>query len=230
MRLHDWSGFAALAALVLALVALGFGHVVSSVAWLGGAIALGAVTRYWSVTRPGPMPHLLRWTLAVPRGNLSPSHLARILEPRPGERILEIGPGTGIYSLPVATALAPGGTLDVLDVQPAMLAEVTSRARAAGVTNVAPTHGDARALPYPDRTFDAAYLVGVLGEIPGEAAALRELRRVLRPGGRLVVGEVAFDPDFVRFGVLERRADAAAFTFDRKLGGALSYLARFRPT
>jgi ubiquinone/menaquinone biosynthesis C-methylase UbiE len=129
------------------------------------------------------MPHLLRWTLAVPRGNLSPSHLARILEPRPGECILEIGPGTGIYSLPVATALAPGGTLDVLDVQLAMLAEVTSRARAAGVTNVAPTHGDARALPYPDRTFDAAYLVGVLGEIPDEAAALRELRRVLRPGG-----------------------------------------------
>ena len=91
-------------------------------------------------------------------------------------------------------------------------------------------HGDARALPYPDSTFDAAYLVGVLGEIPDEAAALRELRRVLRPGGRLVVGEVAFDPDLVRFGVLERRADAAAFTFDRKLGGALSYLARFRPT
>src|SRR5262245_5405293 len=176
------------------------------------------------------MPHPLRWTLAVPRGNLSPSHLARILEPRPGECILEIGPGTGTYSLPVATALAPGGTLDVLDVQLAMLAEVTSRARAAGVTNVAPTHGDARALPYPDRTFDAAYLVGVLGEIPGEAAALRELRRVLRPGGRLVVGEVAFDPDFVRFGVLERRADAAAFTIDRKLGGALYYLARFRPT
>src|SRR5262249_40316278 len=98
--------------------------------------------RHALLERHAPRPHaaLLRWTLAVPRGNLSPRHLARILEPRPGERILEIGPGTGIYSVPVATALAPGGTLDVLDVQPAMLAEVTSRARAAGVTNVAPTH------------------------------------------------------------------------------------------
>jgi len=89
--------------------------------------------------------------------------------------------------------------------------------------------GDAQRLPYRDAAFDAAYLVGVLGEVPDEHAALQELRRVLKPTGRLVVGEVAFDPDFVTFGSLRERTGRAGFVFERKLGGSLSYLARFRP-
>ena len=95
-------------------------------------------------------------------------------------------------------------------------------------TNVTATRGDARTLPYPDGAFDAAYLVGVLGEIPDEPAALRELRRVLKSDGRLVVGEVAIDPDFVRLGPLRERTGAARFEFDRRQGNALSYFARFR--
>jgi ubiquinone/menaquinone biosynthesis C-methylase UbiE len=70
----------------------------------------------------------------------------------------------------------------------------------------------------------------VLGEIPDGQAALRELRRVLKPSGRLVIGEVFFDPDFVRFGVLTSRAERASFAFERRQGGGLSYLARFRAT
>ena len=176
------------------------------------------------------MPHLLRWTLTVPRGNQSPDHLRRILEPRNGESILEVGPGIGIHAIPVASSLARDGTLDVFDVQQAMLDDVMARARAQGITNIRAKQGDARRLPYGDGTFDAAYLVGVLGEIPDEPTALRELRRVLKPNGRLVIGEVFFDPDFVRFGALQARARQASFAFERKLGGGLSYLARFRPT
>jgi ubiquinone/menaquinone biosynthesis C-methylase UbiE len=193
------------------------------------AALCGVVTRYWSLTHPAPMPHLLRWTLKVPRGKHSPEHLKRLLEPRPGERLLEIGPGVGIHSLPVAQSLTPGGALHVLDVQQAMLDDVTRQARAAGITNITARCGDAQQLPYPDATFDGAYLVGVLGEIPDGQAALRELRRVLKPAGRLVVGEVLFDPDFVRFGSLTARAQRASFAFERRLGGAFSYLARFRP-
>jgi ubiquinone/menaquinone biosynthesis C-methylase UbiE len=116
----------------------------------------------------------------------------------------------------------------VFDVQREMLDDVMTRARAAGVTNIIAEQGDARNLPYPDATFDGAYLVGVLGEIPDGHTALRELWRVLKPDGRLVIGEVFFDPDFVPFATLTGRAARASFAFERKLGGSLSYLARFR--
>jgi SAM-dependent methyltransferase len=228
MRLHDFTGFATLAAILHTLGCVLFGNWPAALVGVVAVIVLGALTRYWSVTEPGPMPYLLRWTLAVPRGNLSPKHLKTLLEPRRGERMLEIGPGTGIYSIPIAQALGSDGALDVLDVQQEMLDEVTARARTARVANLTATRGDARSLPYPDAAFDAAYLVGVLGEIPDEAAALRELRRVLKPQGRLVVGEVAIDPDFVRLGPLRERTGAAGFALDRRQGNALSYLARFR--
>jgi SAM-dependent methyltransferase len=228
MRLHDLSGFATLAAILHTIGCVLFGNWPAALAGLVAVVVLGALTRYWSVSEPGPMPYALRWTLAFPRGNLSPTHLATLLEPRRGERMLEIGPGTGIYSIPIAQALGSDGALDVLDVQQEMLDEVTARARTAGIANLTAIRGDARSLPYPDAAFDAAYLVGVLGEIPDEAVALRELRRVLKPAGRLVVGEVAIDPDFVRLGPLRERTRAARFEFDRRQGNAFSYLARFR--
>ena len=229
MRLHDWFGFAALGAGLLSLVVVVRGDFVWALGWFVVALAFGIWTRYWSVAHPTPMPHLLRWTLWVPRGNHSPEHLHRILQPRSGERILEIGPGVGIHALPVAVSLAPGGTLDVLDVQQEMLDDVMRRASGAGVKHITAQQGDARRLPYLDDAFDAAYLVGVLGEIPDGEKALRELRRVLKPGGRLVIGEVCFDPDFVTFNSLKDRLEQASFEYERRLGGALSYLARFRP-
>ena len=228
MRRHDWTGFAALGAAIASVIALLAGARVWAAVGLAITIVLGVLTRYWSLKYRGPMPHLLRWTLWVPRGNQSPNHLKQILEPQAGERMLEIGPGVGIHSLPIATQLAPGGSLDVFDIQQAMLDDVMRSARAAGIDNIVAQQGDAQKLPYQDQAFDAGYLVGVLGEIPDGGAALRELRRVLKPNGRLVVGEVIFDPDFVSFGSLVEELRVAGFAFERRLGGSLSYLARFR--
>ena len=108
-----------------------------------------------------------------------------------------------------------------------MLDHTMEKARARGVTNVVPVRGDATALPYPDDSFDAAYVVATLGEVPDQNGALRELRRVIRPGGRLVVGEVLLDPHRVSFGKLRTRAEEAGLEFERRIGGAPGYLARF---
>jgi len=134
----------------------------------------------------------------------------------------------GVHALPIASSLLPDGVLEVLDVQQEMLDELKRRADSWGVTNVVATQGDAQALPYADRAFDAAYLVGVLGEIPDALAALHELRRVLRPGGRLVICELLIDPDFVSLPALRARARNAGLTFERSDGPSFSYSAVFR--
>ena len=142
--------------------------------------------------------------------------------------MLEVGPGTGYYALHVAEWLEPGGTLDVLDLQQVMLDHVMRRGQECGIENIVPTRGDARILPYPEGSFDAAYLTVVLGEIPDQEQALQELHRVLKPGGRLVVGEVFLDFHMIPFGTLRERAEVAGLSFERWLGGPLGYFASFR--
>jgi ubiquinone/menaquinone biosynthesis C-methylase UbiE len=68
----------------------------------------------------------------------------------------------------------------------------------------------------------------VLGEFPDQAAALRELRRVVKPSGRIVVGELFGDPHMVTFRALSDRAAAAGLEVDRKLGGRLWHFTRLR--
>jgi ubiquinone/menaquinone biosynthesis C-methylase UbiE len=189
------------------------------------ALAVGAA---WERMRPSACPYAQRWLLDVPRPWLTPDRLAEILEPRAGERLLEVGPGTGVYALPMAERVGPKGTVAGLDLQQKMLDNLDLRAARAGTTNLELRQGDATALPYEDASFDGAFLVTVLGEVPDRNAALRELRRVLRPGGRVVFGETALDPHLVTLGRLKREAQAAGLRYDRQLGVApLGFYARF---
>jgi SAM-dependent methyltransferase len=201
----------------------------STIQAFAAAGVLGAigVAGYWR-RNPSACPYRGgRFALDVPRPIVTRSRLVRILAPAPGERLLEVGPGTGRYALPVAARLQPGGRLDALDVQRAMLRHTRDRARGTAAGEITFTQGDARTLPYRDGAFDGAYLVLVLGEVPDQTAALSELRRVVRPGGRLVVGELVPDPHVVPFERLRERAEAAGFVFADRIGSRLGYLARF---
>ncbi|MFD1562366.1 class I SAM-dependent methyltransferase [Haloarchaeobius amylolyticus] len=195
---------------------------------LAGALTAVAGVAYalrWR-RNPSPCPYSQRVWIDLPRPVISRSGLCELLEPQPGERLLELGPGTGYYTGTVAEAVEPTGEVHAVDVQRPMVADLRTRLRERGDDNVVPIHGDGRALPYPDDSFDAAYLVLVLGEIPDPERALAELERVLKPGGRLVVGESLPDPHFVTRETLRERAEEQGFQFENDVGTRGSYFAR----
>ena len=195
---------------------------------LGAAAAVTGAALWWR-HNPSACPYGQRFWVEAPHPFITRGRMRAILEPADGERVLEVGPGTGYYALEMAEWLAPNGRLDVFDIQQEMLDHTMRAAADRGLTNITATQGDAQSLPYDDASFDAAYLVTVLGEIPDQIPALRELRRVLKPEGRLVVGELMGDPHAVTFGALRSRAEAAGLGFERRSGGPLGYFARFAP-
>ncbi len=200
-------------------------------ALVAGLVGTGLVAgAAWWRKHPSACPYGQRFWVEAPHPFITRERLREALDPRPGETVLEVGPGTGYYALPVARWLAPDGQLHIFDLQPEMLDHTLRRAAAQDLRNLVPSQGDARQLPYGDDMFDAAYLVAVLGEIPEQDAALRELRRVLKPEGRLVVGELFGDPHMVGEKALRSRAERAGLRFERRLGPRFGYFGVLRPT
>jgi ubiquinone/menaquinone biosynthesis C-methylase UbiE len=191
------------------------------------ALAVIAAALWWR-KNPSACPYGQRFFVESPHPLITRDRLRQILEPESGERVLEIGPGTGYYTLDLAEWVGPDGAVEIFDIQQEMLDHTMERARERGISNVHPTLGDARSLPYADDSFDAAALTAVLGEIPDPDAALREINRVLKPGGRLIVGELFGDPHMVTLSTLRRRAEAASLVFEGHVGPKLGYFARLR--
>jgi ubiquinone/menaquinone biosynthesis C-methylase UbiE len=191
------------------------------------ALTVIAVALWWR-KNPSACPYGQRFFVEAPHPLITRDRLRQILEPESGERVLEIGPGTGYYTLDLAEWVGPDGTVEIFDIQQEMLDHTMERARERGISNLHPTLGDARSLPYDDDSFDAVALTTVLGEIPDQDAALREINRVLKPGGRLVVGELFGDPHMVTLSTLRRRAEAASLVFEGHVGPKLGYFARLR--
>ena len=151
--------------------------------------------------------------------------LLAVLAPIAGERILEVGCGTGYYALHVARELLPAGSLEIVDAQPQLLDAAIRGAREQRLVNVAATLGDARYLPYDTDEFDAAYLVAALGDAQDPDTAMRELARVVRPRGRVVVGELHGDPHRIGFTALRASSARAGLAVARSVDAGFGYFA-----
>lgn len=113
-----------------------------------------------------------------------------LLDLASGARVLELGCGTGVFLPALAAAVSPRGQVIGLDHNPGFLEEARQRVERAGFsTLVMLEEADAVRLPFPDNSFDAAHVERVLMHLADPDAALREVHRVLKPGGRLVAAE-----------------------------------------
>lgn len=106
---------------------------------------------------------------------------------RGGERVLDVACGTGLVSFAATRSVGPAGRVLGVDLSGAMVDAARERALRHEVRNAEFVRMDAEALALPDATFDVALCALGLMYVPDPEQALREMRRVLRPGGRLVV-------------------------------------------
>ncbi|MGA2974691.1 MAG: methyltransferase domain-containing protein [Spirochaetia bacterium] len=174
-------------------------------------------------------------------GRLLDSDWRRMLQPpgvviersgiRPGMTVLELGCGSGAFTPFVARAIGNSGKLHALDIQPAMLSQLTrklSAPRFSDITNVLPVLGSAHELPFADGYFNLVYLVTVFQEIPDKKRTLAEVKRVLRPGGILAITELLIDPDYPLRRTTVRLGVEAGFAVEEVAGSFWTYTARFR--
>ncbi len=134
------------------------------------------------------------WLEGIPEGTIesfagtgNPFSLGEI---RPGERVVDVGSGTGIDSFIAAKKVGYAGQVIGVDMTPAMLERARTSAIEGGFTNVEFRQGYGEALPVPDGWADVVLSNGVLNLMPDKASALSEMARVLKPGGRLQIGDI----------------------------------------
>jgi ubiquinone/menaquinone biosynthesis C-methylase UbiE len=195
----------------------------------GAAVLATLGAALWWRKNPSACPYGQRFWVEAPHPIITRDRLRSVLHPEPGERILEIGPGTGYYTLDMAEWVGPEGKVEIFDLQQEFLDHTIRRAGERSLTNVIATQGDATTLPYEDDSMDAVVLTTVLGEIPDPVAALREIHRVLKPNGRLIVGELFGDPHFTTQSVLKRQAIEAGLAWQEHSGNWFGYFARLAP-
>jgi len=121
-------------------------------------------------------------------GTGNPFSLGRL---RPGEHVVDVGCGAGIDSLIAARMVGPQGQVVGVDMTPEMLENARVAAAEAGLGNLELRRGYGEALPVPDAWADVVISNGVLNLMPDKLAALREMARVLKPGGRLQIGDIS---------------------------------------
>ena len=134
------------------------------------------------------------WLDGVPEGTLASfagtGNPFRLGPLQPGECAVDVGCGAGFDSLIAARMVGLQGCVVGVDMTPAMLETARAGAAEAGITNVTFREGYAEGLPVPDGWADVVISNGVLNLMPNKSAALQEMTRVLKPGGRLQIGDI----------------------------------------
>jgi ubiquinone/menaquinone biosynthesis C-methylase UbiE len=148
-----------------------------------------------------------------------------------GMQVLEIGPGSGAFTIDAARAAGQDGKVYALDIQEDMLTKLRAklaRPENSDVRNVEIIKKSAYELPFGDNSLDVVFMVTVFQEIPDKQRALREIKRVLKPGGMLAVSEFLPDPDYPWKSTTRNMISKEGLQVDAVCGNLWSYTVRFK--
>lgn len=146
--------------------------------------------------------------------------LAATLELEPGERVADVGAGTGLYLDLFAASVGERGRVLALDISPVFVEHLRARVRAMGWTPVEPRLSEADSVGLPAGSIDAAWICDTYHHFEAPLAVLASLRSALRPGGRLVVIDFERIPGVTREWLLGHvRADKATFRAEIESAG-----------
>lgn len=177
-----------------------------------------------------PCPSWLGWMVELDNP-FTKTNRARViiglLDLQPGMKVLDAGCGPGRLSIPTARAIGPQGELTAVDLQAEMLERVREKAQNAGLSNLHFVQSGLGEGKLNKNYYDCALMVTVLGEIPDQESAIKEIFEVLKPGGILSVTEVIFDPHFQSRASVQKVASKVGFREVGFFGKKLAYTMHF---
>jgi ubiquinone/menaquinone biosynthesis C-methylase UbiE len=177
-----------------------------------------------SITTKGVFPYQWAFTLLFPLRKIfiSPKQLIDRLELEENHSVLELGPGPGFFSVPIAKRLKKG-KLVLADIQQEMLNYARKRIEKRNLTNVEYYLCNGENFGFADESFDRIFMVTVLGEVENQDGYMQEFYRMLKPGGILSVSEQAGDPDKMTAEQISELAQKQNFSFYRIYGSRRNF-------
>jgi ubiquinone/menaquinone biosynthesis C-methylase UbiE len=147
------------------------------------------------ILRSATMYDLLAWLFTRGRERAFRENVVRLARLDVGERVLDVGCGTGTLAIAAKRRVGPMGTVHGVDASPELIARASRKARKAGV-EVGFQNALVQALPFPDAQFNAVLNTLMLHHLPADARrqCAHEMRRVLKPSGRVLVVDFAKAP------------------------------------
>ncbi|RLT40690.1 MAG: methyltransferase domain-containing protein [Chloroflexi bacterium] len=166
----------------------------------------------------GILEHPLRLKYRDPAQTLGPFGLAE------GMSVLDLGCGTGLFTGEMAGQVGASGVVYAVDIQSALLEQARRRTDDAGLSARVRFHqSGAYRLPLLAESVDIAILIATFSEIPNAMLLLEELRRVLKPGGRIGISEEMPHPGYLPAPVVRKRLAEAGFRYGGQQGNAFCY-------
>lgn len=196
---------------------------------LYAAVVLRIIRRYYRVPAPAYIGRFLdsdfrRW-FQPPDKVIERSGI------KPGMTVMELGCGSGAFTTFIARVVGERGKVYAIDIQRAMLQQLErklARPENQDFTNIELRQASAYNLLFADESLDLVCMVTVLQEIPDRGKALREIRRVLKPGGILAVTEFLPDPDYPLPSATIKICQQEGFILESNLGNLWNYTVRLK--